>query len=95
MFQRAWGGEIRAARRAGQSPAAAPISMAAPIPPAQASADQAARNAAARETCLDHLEERAEGQGWQERFEHCVARFGPVLGFQQGPPAGHKAGSAT
>ncbi|HEY3842670.1 MAG TPA: SRPBCC domain-containing protein [Acidimicrobiales bacterium] len=52
-------------------------------------ADHAARNAAGWETCLDHLEQRSEDQGWQERFEHYVAIFEPVLGHQEGPPTGH------
>jgi hypothetical protein len=37
-LQRAWVGDSRAARRAGQSPATAPMRMAAPMPPPQASA---------------------------------------------------------
>jgi len=36
MLQRAWVGDIRAARRAGHSPAMVPMRMAAPMPPAQA-----------------------------------------------------------
>src|SRR5215467_2372870 len=38
MVQRAWVGDMRAARIAGSSPARAPITRAAPSPPAQASA---------------------------------------------------------
>lgn len=59
------------------------------------SAVHAARNAAGWETCLDHLEHRTEGPSWQERFEHYVATFEPVLGHQEGPPAGHRAGTAN
>ena len=38
MAHRAWVGDMRAARRAGHSPARAPMSTAAPSPPAHASA---------------------------------------------------------
>ena len=55
------------------------------------SADHAARNAAGWESCLDQLEHRADGPSWQERFEHYVAAFEPVLGHQEGPPVGHPA----
>lgn len=57
-------------------------------------ADHVARNAAGWETCLDHLEERSQGPDWQERFEHYVAIFEPILGHQEGPPAGHRATTA-
>jgi len=50
----------------------------------------AARNAAGWETCLDHLEHGTERQGWQERFDHYVGVFEPVLGPQVGPPAGYR-----
>jgi hypothetical protein len=36
IVHRAWVGDMRAARRAGHSPATAPINMAAPMPPPQA-----------------------------------------------------------
>lgn len=51
-------------------------------------ANHAARNAAGWEACLDQLERREAGPGWQERFEHYTARFAPTLGAQEGPPAG-------
>ena len=55
------------------------------------SASHAARNAAGWEACLDHLERRAAGPSWQVRFAHYVEVFEPVLGRQEGPPAGHRA----
>ncbi len=58
------------------------------------SADYAARNAAGWEACLDRLERRREHSSWQERFEHYVAAFEPLLGHQEGPPDGHRAGTA-
>lgn len=57
-------------------------------------ANHAARNAAGWESCLDHLERRTEPHSWQERFEHYVVTFEPVLGQQEGPPAGHRAPTA-
>jgi uncharacterized protein YndB with AHSA1/START domain len=58
------------------------------------SANHAARNAAGWETCLDRLEHPTDLRDWQERFEHYVLIFEPVLGPQEGPPAGHRAASA-
>ncbi|MGH9090309.1 MAG: SRPBCC domain-containing protein [Acidimicrobiales bacterium] len=58
------------------------------------SADHAARNAAGWEACLDQLVPRTDGPSWQERFEHYVAAFEPVLGEQEGPPAGYRATTA-
>lgn len=52
-------------------------------------AHHAARNAAGWEACLDRLEHGTESQSWQERFDRYVARFEPILGHQEGPPAGH------
>jgi uncharacterized protein YndB with AHSA1/START domain len=54
------------------------------------SANIAARNAAGWETCLDRLERGTEGGPWQPRFEHYVATFEPILGHQDGPPAGYR-----
>jgi uncharacterized protein YndB with AHSA1/START domain len=54
------------------------------------SANHAARNAAGWEACLDHLEDGTERQSWPERFERYVAVFEPILGHQEGPPAGHR-----
>ncbi|MBV8431180.1 MAG: SRPBCC domain-containing protein [Solirubrobacterales bacterium] len=58
----------------------------------------AARNAAGWETCLDRLEASTERNqnresepprpDWQARFDHYVRVFEPILGPQQGPPAG-------
>jgi uncharacterized protein YndB with AHSA1/START domain len=53
-------------------------------------ANHAARNAAGWEACLDRLAGRVDEVPWQERFEHYVATFEPLLGAQEGPPAGHR-----
>ena len=55
------------------------------------SANHAARNAAGWDNCLDRLELGVEGESWQPRFEHYVAAFEPILGHQDGPPAGYRA----
>jgi uncharacterized protein YndB with AHSA1/START domain len=54
------------------------------------SANIAARNAAGWESCLDRLQLGAESGPWQPRFEHYVASFEPILGHQDGPPAGYQ-----
>ena len=48
----------------------------------------AARNAAGWESCLDALEHGASHRDWKARFDMYSARFEPVLGPQEGPPAG-------
>lgn len=50
----------------------------------------AARNAAGWEVCLDRLERGQSDvlEPWQPRFDRYVAAFEPVLGHQDGPPAG-------
>jgi uncharacterized protein YndB with AHSA1/START domain len=54
----------------------------------------AARNAAGWETCLDHLAGITPApDSWQPRYEAYAAAFEPVLGPQEGPPAGYKAPS--
>jgi uncharacterized protein YndB with AHSA1/START domain len=53
------------------------------------SANHAARNAAGWEACLDRLEHGTDRKSWQERFEQYATVFEPVLGHQDGPPAGH------
>jgi uncharacterized protein YndB with AHSA1/START domain len=53
-------------------------------------ANSAARNAAGWETCLDNLLHGTARQSWEERFEHYVAVFEPVLGHQEGPPDGYR-----
>jgi uncharacterized protein YndB with AHSA1/START domain len=51
-------------------------------------ADHAARNAAGWDGCLDRLELGAEAESWRPRFDRYVAAFEPILGHQDGPPAG-------
>jgi uncharacterized protein YndB with AHSA1/START domain len=54
-------------------------------------AGAAARNAAGWETCLDRLAGLdPDPDAWRSRFEAYSAAFRPVLGTQEGPPAGHK-----
>lgn len=53
----------------------------------------AARNAAGWDECLDRLAGvEPSSSGWQPRFEAYVAAFAPLVGDQQGPPAGYKGG---
>lgn len=54
------------------------------------SASHAARNAAGWEACLDRLQNGVESESWQPRFERYVTAFEPVLGHQDGPPAGYR-----
>lgn len=51
-------------------------------------AGAAARNAAGWEVCLDRLVDGRAREGWAPRFERYRAAFEPVLGTQEGPPAG-------
>jgi uncharacterized protein YndB with AHSA1/START domain len=55
------------------------------------SASHAARNAAGWDSCLDLLQLGAEGESWQPRFERYAAAFEPILGNQEGPPAGYNS----
>jgi uncharacterized protein YndB with AHSA1/START domain len=51
----------------------------------------AARNAAGWDDCLDLLAGLApQPDGWQSHFERYERAFEPVLGPQEGPPAGYK-----
>jgi uncharacterized protein YndB with AHSA1/START domain len=54
------------------------------------SANHAARNAAGWDACLDRLQLGVEREGWLPRYERYVAAFEPVLGHQDGPPAGYR-----
>ena len=50
----------------------------------------AARNAAGWEDCLDRLVGSTPVEGaWKEHFEEYSARFEPVVGPQEGPPASY------
>ena len=50
----------------------------------------AARNAAGWEECLERLETGTSSDAWKSRFDRYVGVFQPVLGPQEGPPAGHE-----
>jgi uncharacterized protein YndB with AHSA1/START domain len=51
----------------------------------------AARNAAGWDACLDRLEGlQGAPEQWKPRFDAYSAAFEPVLGPQEGPPAGYK-----
>jgi uncharacterized protein YndB with AHSA1/START domain len=51
----------------------------------------AARNAAGWDTCLDRLVGLEPGSDdWLPRFQAYSTRFEPVIGPQEGPPAGYK-----
>ena len=54
------------------------------------SANAAARNAAGWEACLDRLEHGQESEPWKPRFDRYASEFEPVLGHQDGPPAGYQ-----
>jgi uncharacterized protein YndB with AHSA1/START domain len=57
--------------------------------------DAAARNAAGWQDCLDRLAgQPGEPGAWQARFEAYRAAFEPVIGHQEGPPAGYKGDQA-
>jgi uncharacterized protein YndB with AHSA1/START domain len=49
---------------------------------------RAARNAAGWEVCLERLVDGVVGEAWSARFERYSASFEPLLGAQEGPPAG-------
>lgn len=51
-------------------------------------ASHAARNAAGWEVCLERLADRTTTEDWISRFERYSAIFEPILGPQEGPPAG-------
>ena len=51
-------------------------------------AAHAARNAAGWDTCLDRMQPGTVGEPWRRRFDRYVGSFEPVLGPQDGPPAG-------
>jgi ribosomal-protein-alanine N-acetyltransferase len=50
----------------------------------------AARNAAGWDGCLDRLQHGQEREQWKPRFDRYAAEFAPVLGHQDGPPAGYR-----
>lgn len=57
----------------------------------QLMAGWAARNAVGWEDCLDRLAGApAKPDAWQRRFAAYSAEFEPVIGPQEGPPAGYK-----
>jgi len=51
-------------------------------------ATKAARNAAGWEVCLERLTDGMVGEDWTPRFQRYSAAFEPLLGAQEGPPAG-------
>jgi len=54
-------------------------------------ADWAARNAAGWENCLDMLAGLSPApDAWRRHFDTYSATFEPVIGPQEGPPAGYK-----
>lgn len=54
-------------------------------------ANAAARNAAGWDSCLDRLAGLdSSPDSWDERFRSYAASFEPLLGHQDGPPAGYK-----
>ncbi|HEX6521075.1 MAG TPA: SRPBCC domain-containing protein [Streptosporangiaceae bacterium] len=56
-------------------------------------ASAAARNAAGWDDCLDRLAGgRPAPDAWNSRFQRYSDAFAPVLGAQEGPPAGYKGG---
>ena len=58
----------------------------------QLQAGWAARNAAGWENCLDMLAGLSPERGaWQRHFDTYAAAFEPLIGPQEGPPAGHKS----
>jgi uncharacterized protein YndB with AHSA1/START domain len=56
-------------------------------------AENAARNAAGWDECLDRLAgiDPVE-DAWKRRFDAYASAFEPVIGAQQGPPSGYKGG---
>jgi uncharacterized protein YndB with AHSA1/START domain len=56
-------------------------------------AAHAARNGAGWMDCLDRLEGNLPAKdAWRAHFDELTASFEPVLGAQEGPPAGYKGG---
>lgn len=53
-------------------------------------AGRAARNATGWEMCLERLAGEPGDDSWQTRFDGYRADFEPVVGAQEGPPAGYK-----
>ena len=54
-------------------------------------AANAARNSVGWEDCLDRLDGATpSGASWHSRFDVYAARYQPVVGPQDGPPAGYK-----
>ena len=51
-------------------------------------ASRVARNAAGWEICLERLADGVAGEDWTSRFERYRATYEPLLGAQEGPPAG-------
>jgi uncharacterized protein YndB with AHSA1/START domain len=58
------------------------------------SANIAARNAAGWEVCLDRLQLGGDPAAWKPRFDRYVSTFEPILGHQDGPPAGNRDSEA-
>jgi hypothetical protein len=57
----------------------------------QLQAGWAARNAAGWDDCLDRLAGLpGDKDAWPRRFAAYSAQFEPVIGPQEGPPAGYK-----
>jgi uncharacterized protein YndB with AHSA1/START domain len=57
-------------------------------------ASAAARNAAGWENCLDRLAGLEPApDAWRTRFDRYTASFEPLIGSQDGPPAGYKGQS--
>jgi hypothetical protein len=53
------------------------------------SANAGARNAAGWDACLDRLQHSREREHWKARFGRYTAELEPLLGHQDGPPAGY------
>ena len=54
-------------------------------------ASAAARNAAGWDSCLDRLAGlEPPSDAWRKRFDSYAASFEPLIGQQEGPPAGYK-----
>jgi uncharacterized protein YndB with AHSA1/START domain len=59
-------------------------------------ASAAARNAAGWDACLDRLAGLEPApDAWRPRFEAYAAEFEPVIGPQEGPPAGYEGGQPS
>jgi uncharacterized protein YndB with AHSA1/START domain len=56
-------------------------------------AENAARNAAGWDECLDRLVGLEPGENtWKPRFDAYASAFEPIIGAQEGPPSGYKGG---